>query len=185
MHSHSINMQSTGAIPKRKPIVNLASNVESITSRTAAAGNAASPIPRPTLPVRSTINRNCWFHRQFGATSVRCIPPCNFVGHPAPPLPQQVLPNPAQANATGPQAKETPVVSQVSAAIVRVPLERTARIPKKSSSSSSSSSDSEPRNQKKKQPTNWVKMAQKDLSLSDSSSDAESNVEPTCKNKKA
>lgn len=95
---------------------------------------AAIPIPRVTTPDPASINRNCWYHRQFGAASSNCIQPCAFVAPPA---------MPKAKSDTSKSFKIQPVVSTTNPA---PPMQRVASIIRR------------PQNQpENKQPENSIK----------------------------
>lgn len=93
-----------------------------ITARSLAILNATTPVPRPTP---ASANRYCWYHRQFGATSAKCIEPCSFI---APSVPH--------ANISVP----TPVIRSVVSA--RTSTATSNELPSTSSSSTQGQSSS-------------------------------------------
>lgn len=135
-------------------------------AKTAAVRDAAAAVLRPTRPDSSAQPRICWFHKQFGQTSKKCLEPCEFKA-------------PFAQVSTPPAVKK-----RLSSAIVRVPLERVSQQVRKikqadpdSSSLSSSSADSDP--QPSTSPTNqaadWNKITKEgqEARLSESSDDSD------------
>lgn len=39
---------------------------------------SAEAIPQPSRPDPTAIPKICWFHKQFGQTSTKCLQPCSF-----------------------------------------------------------------------------------------------------------
>ncbi len=178
--------------------------ISSITSHRAnqAVRNAAIPIPRTERSQPTNATRACWFHRQFGITSAKCLPPCGFVvpAHPIlaapinniPALPIELPIEPINVppavanndipaviiNGTQPDKptpmdlQQDPVIQEIS---IRPPLERNVTAPPVKRLSSSSSSDSEPSPSTSKQfkPADWNKLAKKETEPTSSSSDSD------------
>lgn len=71
---------SSSQINRSRPTVRPPSTyVTARNQATLAVRNSAVPMPRVEPPGQQAITRACWFHRQFGVTSAKCLPPCGFV----------------------------------------------------------------------------------------------------------
>lgn len=62
-----------------------------IAAQNAAIRQAAAPIPRASRPMPQAVRRACWFHRQFGPASIRCLQPCSFTVPEIPPAISQPI----------------------------------------------------------------------------------------------
>lgn len=94
---------------------------QTIANANEAVRTSAVAITRPSRPTAEAVPKICWYHRQFGQTSVNCIQPCSFVAPTIPvalanhqPIEQinvhqeQALQNDAQQNNT--QQQPAPLV---------------------------------------------------------------------------
>ncbi len=168
-------------VPNRLPVQ------QAIAAQNAAVRQAAVPIPRASIPAQQAASKICWFHRQFGQTSAKCLQPCSFVAptrcvQPAHnPVVPQANPAPVEEmikNSCAPtnhisqeveESNQLPSVSppteHLSSVTLRTPLERTVAslstlAPAKRLSESSSSSDQspdQPSTSKNFKPANWSK----------------------------
>lgn len=91
------------ATPQRQRLNATQSRANNL-ARNEVIRSTAVPIPRP---VPASASKTCWYHRQFGATSATCIPPCNFIAPTV--IPDKPKRRVAQTPATTQTAPSQPI----------------------------------------------------------------------------
>lgn len=147
----------------------------SIQKKNAEVRDAAVPMPRVPRSTQNPRPKICWYHKNFGKTTVHCVQPCDFV---APVIPiiaknkssQQPADTSTEPKPTEPTNDESSLAdAQVSAIITRTPLERAGEVKSLTDSDSSSSSASTASfKSKDAKATDWNKLVKRKLSSSDS-----------------
>lgn len=166
IHVSATRSKATNAIAGHDPLNAVR------TSRTTSRGRKLPVKIHGDLSQRISkpIERDCWYHKQFGAASISCIPPCSFIAPVIPVVPVDKPKKRPTIHPAGPLVPTPPIIQKMDNPAQDPPSPMEISIPEPIASTS-----------KGLLPTDWNLSESSSSSDSDSSSSSDSSSKSTPK----